>query len=98
MGEATDLYYTDKRNCEIQRIPVEYNTRFQTEFSNKGQGVSVFTIPPGHGLRHVLVVIGYSAAALAGNSGGAVLPRGWGYQALRQFSFRIGKHICQSHR
>ena len=90
VGEDVDLYYTDPKNCEKQSIPVEYNTRFTTEFSNKGQGVSVFTIPPGNGIRHILIVVGYSAAALAGNTGGAVLPRGWGYEAIRQISFRIG--------
>ncbi len=90
VGEDVDLYYTDPKNCEKQAIPVEYNTRFTQAFSNLGQGVSVFTIPPGNGLRHILIVVGYSAAALAGNTGGAVLPRGWGYEAIRQVSFRIG--------
>lgn len=90
IGEDTDLFYTDPKNCEKQKIPVEYNTRFSQAFSNLGQGVSVFTIPPGNGIRHVLIVVGYSAAALAGNTGGAALPRGWGYQAIRQVSFRIG--------
>lgn len=90
VGEDVDLFYTDPKNCEKQAIPVEYNTRFTQAFSNLGQGVSVFTIPPGNGLRHVLIVVGYSAAALAGNTGGAALPRGWGYQAIKQMSFRIG--------
>ena len=90
VGEDIDLFYTDPKNCEKQSIPVEYNTRFSQAFSNLGQGVSVFTIPPGNGIRHVLIVVGYSAAALAGNTGGAALPRGWGYQAIRQVSFRIG--------
>ena len=52
--------------------------------------MSVFTIPPGNGLRHILIVIGYSAAALAGNTGLYALPRGWGYSAISQISFRIG--------
>jgi hypothetical protein len=90
VGRDEDLYYTDAENCSKQSIPVEYNTRFTQAFSNLGQGVSVFTIPPGNGLRHILIVVGYSAAALAGNTGGAGLPRGWGYQAIRQISFRIG--------
>lgn len=90
IGEDTDLYYTDPKNCEKQAIPVEYNTRFQSEFSNKGTGVSVFTIPPGNGLRHVVVVIGYNAGTLAGQLGAQALPRGWGYQAISQVSFRIG--------
>lgn len=90
VGEDVDLFYTDPKNCEKQAIPVEYNTRFTQAFSNLGQGVSVFTIPPGNGLRHILIVIGYSAAALAGNTGLYGLPRGWGYQAIKQISFRIG--------
>lgn len=92
VGEDVDLFYTDPKNCEKQAIPVEYNTRFTQAFSNLGQGVSVFTIPPGNGLRHILIVVGYSAAALAaaGNTGLVGLPRGWGYQAIRQISFRIG--------
>lgn len=90
VGEELDLYYTDPKNCEKQSIPVEYNTRFTQSLSNLGQGVSVFTIPPGNGIRHVLLVVGYSAAALAGNTGGAALPRGWGYTAIRQVSFRVG--------
>lgn len=90
VGEDVDLFYTDPKNCEKQAIPVEYNTRFTSEFSNKGQGVSVFTIPPGNGLRHTLIVIGYSSTAMAGNTGLYGLPRGWGYQAIKQISFRIG--------
>ena len=92
VGEDVDLFYTDPKNCEKQAIPVEYNTRFTQAFSNLGQGVSVFTIPPGNGLRHILIVVGYSAAALAaaGNTGLYGLPRGWGYQAIKQISFRIG--------
>jgi hypothetical protein len=90
VGEDVDLFYTDPKNCEKQAIPVEYNTRFTQAFSNLGSGVSVFTIPPGNGIRHILVVIGYSAAALAGNTGAVVLPRGWGYRALSNLSFRIG--------
>ena len=90
VGEDIDLFYTDPKNCEKQAIPVEYNTRFTQEFSNKGQGVSVFTIPPGNGLRHILIVVGYRAGTLNANTGLYALPRGWGYQAIKQISFRIG--------
>lgn len=90
IGEETDLYYTDPKNCEKQAIPVEYNTRFRQDFSNKGTGVSVFTIPPGNGLRHIVVVLGYNAASINGQLGAQALPRGWGYQAISQVSFRIG--------
>jgi len=91
VGEEVDLYYTDPKNCEKQSIPVEYNTRFTQAFSNLTQGVSVYTIPPGNGIRHVLIVIGYDAVApFNTNTGGAALPRGWGYQAIKQISFRVG--------
>lgn len=95
VGESEDLYYADHENCKKQSIPVEYNTRFTQELSNKAQGTSVFTIPPGNGVRHILLVIGYSPAALTNNGafvqqGLYVAPRGWGYQAVRQVSFRIG--------
>jgi hypothetical protein len=90
VGEQEDLYYTDPANCKKQSIPVEYNTRFRQDFSNKSSGTSVFIIPPGNGLRHIIVVIGYNAATINGNTGGAVLPRGWGYNAISQISFRIG--------
>lgn len=90
VGEDVDLFYTDPKNCEKQAIPVEYNTRFTQAFSNPGQGVSVFTIPPGNGLRHILIVVGYNAGTLNANTGAVALPRGWGYQAIKQISFRIG--------
>lgn len=91
IGSPLDLYYTDPDNARKQKIKVEYNTRFRSDFSNKSTGVSVFTIPPGNGLRHCLIVIGYEASTLAGQNGSRALPRGWGYSALSQVSFRIGK-------
>lgn len=45
VGEQEDLYYSDPANCKKQAIPVEYNTRFTQEFSNKTAGTSVFIIP-----------------------------------------------------
>lgn len=90
VGEQEDLYYSDPANCKKQAIPVEYNTRFTQEFSNKTAGTSVFTIPPGNGIRHILAVIGYDGATLAPQQGKFVLPRGWGYNAIEQISFRVG--------
>lgn len=46
LGRTEDLYYTDPDNCKVEAIPVEYNTRFTQEFSNKGSGTSTFIIPP----------------------------------------------------
>lgn len=90
LGENRDLYYTDEKNCLKQSIPVTVDTRFRQDFSNKSTGVSVFTIPPVNGLRHVLLVIGYNAASINGQLGARALERGWGYKAISQVSFRIG--------
>lgn len=40
--EVEDTYYTDPANCKVQAIPVEMNTRFRQDFSNKGTGSSTF--------------------------------------------------------
>lgn len=89
-GEVRNLYYAEANNQIVQKIPVEYDTRFKSDFSNKSSGVSVFTIPPNMGVRHVLIVVGYSAATINGQLGARALERGWGYKALSQVSFRIG--------
>ena len=47
-------------------------------------------VPPGNGLKHVIVVLGYRAASITDQSGEYALPRGWGYHAIEQVSFRIG--------
>jgi len=90
LGKAEDLYYTDPDNCKVESIPVEYNTRFSQNLTNLSSGTSVFIIPPGNGLKHVLIVLGYRAASIAGQCVANALPRGWGYQAISQISFRIG--------
>jgi len=92
VGEPLDMYYTDHENAKKQAIPVEYDTRYSQDFSNKTAGVSVFTLPPNQGVRHVLIVLGYSAASITAATAGGVgaLERGWGYAALSQVSFRIG--------
>jgi hypothetical protein len=90
LGENRDLYYTDDKNCLKQSIPVTVDTRFRQDFSNKSTGVSVFTIPPVNGLRHVLIVIGYRASSINGQLGARALERGWGYKAISQVSFRVG--------
>ena len=90
VGEPLDLYYCDKDNAKKQAIPVSYDTRYSQNLTNLSQGVSVFTIPPNQGVRHCVVVLGYSAAALAAQTGNYALEQGWGYNAIRQISFRIG--------
>ncbi len=102
VGEKLDLYYTDDTNCRKQSIPVEYDTRYSQDFSNKSSGVSVLTIPPNQGVRHCLIVVGYRAVVavppavqdpnnIAAQTGSRSLERGWGYKAIEQVSFRIGK-------
>jgi len=90
LGKAEDLYYTDPDNCKVESIPVEYNTRFSQNLTNLSAGTSVFIIPPGNGLKHVLIVLGYRAASLTGQAANNALERGWGYNAIQQVSFRIG--------
>jgi len=92
VGEPLDMYYTDHENAKKQAIPVEYDTRYSQAFSNPNQGVSVFTLPPNQGVRHVLIVLKYSAAQVTAATAGGVgaLPRGWGYEAIQQISWRVG--------
>ena len=90
VGVPRDLYYSDADNCKKQAIPVEYNTRYSQDFSNKTSGVSVFVIPPNQGCKHVIVVLGYNAATITAQNGANALERGWGYNAVQQISFRIG--------
>ena len=92
VGEMLDMYYTDHENCKKQSIPVEYDTRYTQAFTNLTSGVSVFTLPPSQGYRHVVIVLGFNAGSLTAPTAGGVnaLQRGWGYQAIAQLSFRIG--------
>jgi hypothetical protein len=90
LGKHEDLYYTDPDNCKVEAIPLEYNTRFSQDFSNKSSGTSVFIIPPGNGLKHVVITLGYRASSINNQTGEYALPRGWGYDAIEQISFRIG--------
>jgi hypothetical protein len=90
VGKTEDLYYADEDNTKVESIPVQYNTRFVQDLANKGGGTSVLTIPPNSGVKNVIVVLGYDAASISGQLGAQALPRGWGYRAIQQVSFRIG--------
>lgn len=95
VGEPVSLYYADGKNLEIQDIPVEYNTRFTQDLTSLTAGQSTFLIPAGNGVRHVLLVLNYlqSAIQVSGgvtNQGLYILPRGWGYNAVRSVTFKIG--------
>jgi len=89
VAEVHDLYYSTRASCKVQAIPVEYNTRYSVDFNNMGAGVSVALIPPGNGLRHTMIVLGYQPSSVAAQDGTNALPRGWGYAALNQVSFRV---------
>lgn len=90
LGSKEDLYYSDPKNCKIESIPVEYNTRFTQNFQTLGPGTNVFVIPPGNGLKHCVVVLGWNAGSLSQQTGADALQQGWGYNAIEQVSFRIG--------
>ena len=92
LGQTRDLFYTDPDNCKVESIPVEYNTRFTQAFSNLTSGSSTFVIPPGNGLKHVVIQLQYAAgnAAVAAQTGENALPKSWGYNSIAQVSYRIG--------
>ena len=46
VGKSEDLFYSDPDNCKVEKIPVQYNTRFTQNLSNLSAGTSVFIIPP----------------------------------------------------
>ena len=35
LGSTEDLYYTDPQNCKVEAIPLEYNTRFTQDFTDR---------------------------------------------------------------
>jgi hypothetical protein len=90
VGGPLDIYYQDSDNAKKQVIPTITDQRYTQEFNNKGQGTSVFTIPPNNGVSHVLLVMGYNASTVNDISGSFALQRGWGYEAIQQVSFRVG--------
>jgi len=90
VGKLEDLYYADEDNTKVESVPVSYNTRYTQNMNNLSAGTNVFTIPPGNGLKHVVIVLGYNAATINGQLGAQALPRGWGYKALSLVSFRVG--------
>lgn len=91
-----DTYYASERSGLVQAIPVELNYRYRQDFTNLAQGVNVMVIPPGNGLRCPVIVLEYSGPGFTTNGAGVVnqglycLPKGWGYSALRQVSWRVG--------
>lgn len=90
VGSPLDIYYQDSDNAKKQVIPTLTDQRYSQDFNNKGQGTSVFTIPPNSGVSHVIAVVGYDQATANATSASYALQRGWGYEAIAQVSFRIG--------
>jgi hypothetical protein len=69
------------------------NTRYIQAFANLSTGSSVFTIPPNNGIQDVVLVMEIPAGVNASpvfDGRGLALPRGWGYSAIKQVSFRYG--------
>lgn len=92
-GKCVDLYYPDPETAGKQCFRTCQNTRYVQEFTNKSGGSSVFTIPPNNGIQDIILTFelpvgANGSAALDGR--GLGLPRGWGYSAIRQVSFRYG--------
>jgi hypothetical protein len=86
-GECVDLFYYDGETSKKQCYPTTQNTKYVQSFQNTGAGTSVFTLSPNSGIQDVILsfVVGQQAAG-----SGLVLPRGWGYAAIKQVSFRYG--------
>lgn len=86
-GECLDLFYYDGETSKKQCWATTQNTKYVQQFNNLTGGSSVFTIPPQMGVQDVVVEM--KMPNLAANTGLA-LPRGWGYSAIKQVSFRYG--------
>lgn len=87
-GEMCDIYYYDAETSKKQAFPTTQNTKYTQQFANLTGGSSVFTIPPNNGVQDIVVAMSVNVAAA--DCSGLALPRGWGYAAIRQVSFRYG--------
>ena len=101
-AEIQHTYYLSSDTLKVQAIPVSSDTKFTQSFTNlnSGGGVSQFTISPGNGLRHVVIVLEFTPAAFLANSdpgvganqvqqGKYALPKGWGYSMVAGLNYRI---------
>lgn len=87
-GEMCDIYYYDAETSKKQAFPTTQNTKYTQQFANLTGGSSVFTIPPNNGVQDIVVAMAVNVAAA--DCSGLALPRGWGYAAIKQVSFRYG--------
>jgi hypothetical protein len=81
-------------NSLKQSLPVDYDTRFVQAFqSTLTGGQQVLTLPPGAGIRDVVLAFGYNSTVMAAlNAASGVsyaLPKGWGYNCIDRVSWRI---------
>lgn len=96
LATPRDLYYTDADNALKASIKVEYDTRFTQAFQTLNGGQQVITIPPGNGLKHAVIVMGFNAAALAALAAldpvnaRYALQAGFGYEMIDTVSWRVG--------
>jgi hypothetical protein len=92
-GVCTDLYYPDPQTAHKACYRTTVNTRYVQQFANLSGGSSVFTIPPVNGVGDICLIMEIPAGVNGSpvfDGRGLALPRGWGYSAIRQVSFRYG--------
>lgn len=90
-GKCIDVYYPDPETAQKQCFRTIQNTRYVQQFANLSGGSSVFTVPPNNGAQDVLCIFELPAHGTAGaDYRGAGLNRGWGYNLIKQVSFRYG--------
>lgn len=87
-GKCVDIYYPDPETAKKQCFRTSVNTKYVQQFSNLGQGTSVFTIPPNNGVQDIVLVL--KMPDLTGAATGLALPRAWGYGLIKQVSYRVG--------
>ncbi len=88
-GSVMDIYYYDADTSKKQAFPTTQNTKYVQQFANLTGGSSVFTIPPNNGLQDIILTMTTSTKSGV-DASGLALPRGWGYAAIKQVSFRYG--------
>lgn len=90
-GKCVDLYYPDPETAHKQCFRTTQNTRYVQQFANLTGGSSVFTIPPNNGLQDIVLTMELPVSGTGGFvASGLAVPRGWGYAAIKQVSFRYG--------
>lgn len=90
-GKCVDLYYPDPETAHKQCFRTVQNTRYVQQFANLTGGSSVFTIPPNNGIQDIVLVMELPVSGVGGfNAAGLGVSTGWGYNLIKQVSFRYG--------